>query len=193
MKRSARNSGPNRRELFECLGAGVVFQAVLEGAGKPVLASRLHIAPDGAVTLLTGKVELGQGCRTLLTQCVAEELGVDVAKVRVIMGDTARVPDDGGTFASLTTPLAVPLVRQAAAAAREMLRTMKPEEAMLREIPLQVKLTPPRQWKVLGTPVRNVNGRDMVTGRLRYSGDVTVPGALSGKVVRPDAYDAALV
>src|SRR6266542_2258817 len=115
---------PSRRELFELLGAGLVLPLVTAGAGSKPLGSRLHIAPDGMVTLLTGKVEIGQGCRTLLAQCVAEEMGVPLAKVRLIMGDTDLVLDDGGTFASLTTPLAVPMVRQAAAAARDLLRTL---------------------------------------------------------------------
>jgi isoquinoline 1-oxidoreductase len=144
------------------------------------------------VTLFTGKAELGQGSRTLLAQCVAEEMRIPVSQVRVVMADTGRTPDDGGTFASLTTPQTVPVVRQAAAAAREMLRTMKPEEAMLREISVQVKWTDPGEWRVLGSPVKNLNGRDIVTGRLKYSADWKRPGMWHGKVVRPDAYQAEL-
>lgn len=181
----------NRREW---LGAvGVTFAVTIEAAGRPVLGARLEFAPDGIVTLLTGKVELGQGSRTLLSQCVAEELQMPVSRVRVVMGDTARVPDDGGTFASLTTPLAVPAVRQAVAAAREMLRTMKPEEAVRQEIPLKVGLTSPSEWKVLGAAVPNVNGRAIVTGSLKYAGDLKLAGMLHGKVIRAEAYDAQLV
>jgi CO/xanthine dehydrogenase Mo-binding subunit len=183
---------PSRRELFELLGAGIVFQFVAEGAEPRALGSRLHIAPDGAVTLLTGKVEIGQGCRTLLAQCVAEEMRIDIGRVRVIMADTALVPDDGGTFASLTTPLAVPMVRQAAAAARELLRTVPPDQVMLREIPVKVDLSKPADWKVLGKPHRRVNDRAIVTGALKYAGDLKVPGMLAGKVVRPEAYSAEL-
>jgi isoquinoline 1-oxidoreductase len=171
----------------------VVFQFVAKGAPGMRLGARLRIADDGAVTLLTGKVELGQGARTLLTQCVAEELRVAPAKVSVIMGDTALVPDDGGTYASLTTPLTVPVVRRAAAAARRMLQTMQPGQAMDREIPVEVDLTPPEQWKILGTPLANVNARAIVTGALKYSTDRKMPGMWAGKVVRPEAYQAALV
>jgi nicotinate dehydrogenase subunit B len=183
----------NRRELLARLGGGVLFLLVGEAAGQRLLAGRLHFSEDGLVTLLTGKVEIGQGCRTLLTQCVAEELQVDPAKVRVVMGDTALAPDDGGTYGSLTTPLTVPVVRQAAAAAREMLRTMTPEEAMRREIPVEVDLTPPERWRVLGTPLQNVNARAVVTGGLKYSSDIRLPGMLAGKVIRADAYRADLV
>jgi nicotinate dehydrogenase subunit B len=193
LPRAARRSRPTRRDVLQTLGGVVVFQFVLPGAAGMRLGARLRIDGDGTVTLLTGKVELGQGARTVLTQCVAEELGVAPAKVRVIMGDTALVPDDGGTYASLTTPLTVPVVRRAAATARRMLQSMKPGEAMEREIPIQVDLTPPARWKVLGTPLANVNGRAIVTGALRYSADVKLPGMLAGKVVRPEAYQASLV
>jgi isoquinoline 1-oxidoreductase len=179
-----------RREWFL---SGALFQISAEAAGRPVLGARLQFSKDGSVTLFTGKVDVGQGCRTLLTQCVAEELRVAPEKVKVVMGDTAAVPDDGGTYASLTTPMTVPAVRQAAAAAREMLRTMKPEEAMRREIPLEIDVTAPEAWKTLGTPLKNVQGRAIVTGALKYAGDVKMPGMLAGKVLRPEAYDAELV
>ena len=181
----ARLPRPTRREAFGTIGAGFVFQFVVKGAPGTQLGARLRFDAGGAVTLLTGKVELGQGSRTLLTQCVAEELGVAPGNVRVVMGDTALVPDDGGTYASLTTPLTVPVVRQAAAAARRMLETMTPAEAGTREIPVEVDLTPPAKWKTLGKPMANVNGRAIVTGALKYSTDVKVPGMLAGKVVRP--------
>ena len=180
----------NRRQLFEALGAGVLFQFTLRAQ---TLGARLHFADDGTVTLLTGKVDIGQGSRTLLTQCVAEELQIDPAKVRLIMGDTALVPDDGGTFASLTTPMTVPVVRQAAAAARKLLRTMKPAEAMLAQLPVNVDLIAPAAWKILGKPLNNVNGRAMVTGSLHYSSDIKVPGMLAGNAVRSDEHQAELV
>jgi len=165
----------NRRQLFETLGAGTLFQFRLNGQ---TLGTRLHFAEDGTVTLLTGKVDIGQGSRTLLTQCVAEELELDPSKVKVIMGDTALVPDDGGTFASLTTPQTVPIVRQAAVEARKH---------------LSPNVTPPAFWKVLGKPLKNVSGRAIVTGQLKYSTDLKLPGMLHGKVIRSDAHQAELV
>jgi CO/xanthine dehydrogenase Mo-binding subunit len=73
------------------------------------------------VTVLTGKVECGQGIRTTLMQVAAEELDVPAARVRMLMGDTALVPDDGGTWGSLTTPETVPAIRQASVAMRQLL------------------------------------------------------------------------
>jgi isoquinoline 1-oxidoreductase len=171
----------NRRQWLQSLGAGAVIQIVVEGQ-PAVPPGRLRIEPDGSVTLFTGKVDMGQGSRTLLTQCVAEELGIDPAKVRLVMGDTAETPDDGGTYGSLTTPLAVPVVRAAAAAAREV-----------PSLAAKTDLTLPRQWRVLGSSLSSVNGRAIVSGSLKYSTDLKLPGMLAGKVIRPEAYDANLV
>ncbi len=60
----------------------------------------LAIEPDGMITAFSGKVELGTGTRTALTQIVAEELDVPFERVRLVMGDTARTPDEGYTAGS---------------------------------------------------------------------------------------------
>ena len=76
---------------------------------------------DGVITVLTSKVEVGQGSRTQLTQAAAEELRLPVDRVQFIMADTAVVPDDGGTAGSGTTPRSVPAIRRGCAAARQVL------------------------------------------------------------------------
>ena len=115
------------RRLFlgSAAGAGLLIgtrPAVAQNSPRAEsIAARLQIGPDGVVTARTSKVEIGQGSRAELTQAVAEELAVPPAQVRLIMADTAETPDDGGTAGSRTTPSTVPAVRQAAAAAREVL------------------------------------------------------------------------
>jgi isoquinoline 1-oxidoreductase len=81
----------------------------------------VHIGRDGTITVLTGKVEMGQGARAELTQAAAEELHVPPEQIRMVMADTGLVPDDGITAGSRTTPSTVPAVRQGAAAARDLL------------------------------------------------------------------------
>jgi nicotinate dehydrogenase subunit B len=127
-----------RREAARRLGSGVLFlftlrtlQADEEKAGPqkhPLLVSRLHIGDNGTITVLTGKVECGQGIRTTLTQIAAEELRLPPSRVQLIMGDTALVPDDGGTWGSLTTPQTMPVIRQACASLRELLCRSAAEE-----------------------------------------------------------------
>jgi nicotinate dehydrogenase subunit B len=86
-----------------------------------VIDAWLHIAPSGAVTVFTGKVEVGQNIRTSLSQTVADELRVPMSAVTMVMGDTARVPFDMGTFGSRTTPQMGSELRRASAALRGVL------------------------------------------------------------------------
>ncbi len=132
---------PSRRDLLQLLGAGLLISLAAPvvaqeapranrgggrggGRGNPniPIAARLHIAEDGSVTVMTSKVECGQGARAEITQAAAEELRVAAERISLIMADTALVPAaDGMTAGSRTTPSTVPAVRQACAAARDIL------------------------------------------------------------------------
>jgi isoquinoline 1-oxidoreductase subunit beta len=129
-------NGLGRREFLEVLGAGLLVTATAPvalgqrgsfrgrgggGGGPSTVAARLHIGKDGAITVMTGKVEVGQGSRAELTQAAAEELRVSPDRIQLIMADTGLTPDDGTTAGSKTTPSTVPSVRRGAAAAREIL------------------------------------------------------------------------
>ena len=97
-------------------------------AAPTALSAWLHIGETGAVTVYTGKVEVGQNARTSLTQAVAEELHAPIASIQMVMGDTALTPFDQGTFGSQTTPRMWPQIRKAAATAREMLLDLAAEK-----------------------------------------------------------------
>lgn len=56
-----------------------------------------------------------------------------------------------------------------------------------------VSTTPPEKWKVAGTAVPKVDGREFVTGGHKYASDIKVPGMLFGKVLRPASFKATLV
>src|SRR5690606_29690604 len=75
----------------------------------------------GAITAFVGKAEVGQNIHTSLAQIVGEELRVPAERVRVVMGDTGRVPFDIGTFGSRTTPITGPQLWRTGAAARGLL------------------------------------------------------------------------
>jgi isoquinoline 1-oxidoreductase len=51
---------------------------------------------------------------------------------------------------------------------------------------------PATEWKVAGTSVPKVDGRDFVTGKHRYPSDISRPGMLHGKVLRPPSFEATL-
>jgi len=88
----------SRREFLKSTGAVIVTFAWPTSLGaQPARETSaagvdawLAIAADGAITLFTGKVEIGTGVSTALAQIVAEELDVRVGRVGVIQGDTER-------------------------------------------------------------------------------------------------------
>ena len=120
----------SRRTFVQMLGAGILititegasFAQRRSGGGRGIaVAARVHINSDGTITVMTGKVEEGQGSRAELSQAAAEELRINVDKIRLVMSDSELTPDDGRTAGSRTTPGTVPAVRQGAATARELL------------------------------------------------------------------------
>ena len=100
------------------------------------LSAWIRIEADRRVTLLVGKVELGQGIVTALAQICADEIDVDMARVSVISGDTALVPNQGVTAGSFSMPNGGTAVRHAAAEARQVMIELaaaklgKPAEGM---------------------------------------------------------------
>jgi isoquinoline 1-oxidoreductase subunit beta len=131
------NFGFKRRSFMQLLGAGLLIAASAPalaqqrgggrrgggfgGSGAKSIGARIHLGKDGSITVLVGKVEAGQGARAELTQAAAEELRVPASAVQLVMADTGTVPDDGITAGSGSTPRTMPAVRQAAAAARQLL------------------------------------------------------------------------
>ena len=119
--------------IFAALGGGLMVASMPETAGAQEsgrggqqsasadLAAWIHIGEDGRITGYTGKTEIGQNIRTSLAQAIADELGVPLNGVSLVMADTDLVPFDQGTFGSLSTPRMAPVLARAAATAREML------------------------------------------------------------------------
>jgi nicotinate dehydrogenase subunit B len=81
----------------------------------------LAVWDDGSATGLHGHVDLGTGLHTALAQLVAEELDVDLARVNMLLGHTASVPNQGATIASSSIQVHGLPLRQAAAQARAWL------------------------------------------------------------------------
>jgi nicotinate dehydrogenase subunit B len=92
--------------------------------GNPAEGVEILLAlwDDGSATGLAGKVDLGTGIATALGQLVAEELGLPFERVRMVLGDTARAPNQGPTIASATLQIAAGPLRQAAAQAGAWVR-----------------------------------------------------------------------
>ncbi|MCX5762720.1 MAG: molybdopterin-dependent oxidoreductase [Gemmatimonadetes bacterium] len=106
---------------------------------SPDFNAFLHIGADGRVTLLVGKVELGQGVITSLPQLAAEELNVPLSSVDCVLGDTDLCPFDMGTFGSLSVRTLGPVLRAAAAEARAVLVQLAAERFKVEAADLDVK------------------------------------------------------
>jgi isoquinoline 1-oxidoreductase len=145
----------DRRDFVKLTASGLLLlfavkpaEAIQEGA-RPQGGARpsyptdfnayLHIAPDGHVTCLVGKVELGQGPTTTLGQLLAEELDVSMTSVDVVCGDTDLCPWDGGTYGSMSVRVFGPVLRQAGAEARAILVQMASERLQVPVDRLTVK------------------------------------------------------
>jgi len=89
--------------------------------GNRRLDAWLAIDPNGTVTIFTGKIELGQGIGTALSQIAADELDVELPRIDVVHGDTARTPNEGQTAGSLSVEQSGTALRLACAEAREIL------------------------------------------------------------------------
>jgi xanthine dehydrogenase molybdenum-binding subunit len=82
----------------------------------------------GAVSLITGATEIGQGSETVLGMIVAETLGVPLERVQVVNSDTTVKPWDVGAHASRTTFIAGNAARLAAEKVRAELLAMAAEQ-----------------------------------------------------------------
>src|SRR5438270_12604263 len=101
---------------------GAAGAAAAEAVPDPArLDAWLAVGEDGSVTVFTGMLELGMGVATAYAQIVAEELDVPVRSVSIVMGDTARTPDQAGIGGSRAISTGARPLRHAAAEARRVL------------------------------------------------------------------------
>lgn len=94
----------------------------------PDLDSWLRINADGSVTIFTGKVEIGQDIRTSFAMIAAEELGVSLDRIRMVMEDTAQTPNEGFTGSSLSLETSGNAILNATAEARHILLSVAAEK-----------------------------------------------------------------
>ena len=118
----------------------------------PQIDDWLQLDIDRSLTLFSGKVELGQGIATALAQIAADELDLSLDQVRVVMADTDRTPDEGGTTGSRSLETSGVAIRYAAASARQHLLSLAFEQLE--------SLTPANELRVDGGVIT-----DPLTGR----------------------------
>ena len=89
-------------------------------AANPMLSSWVRFSSDGEVTISPGKVEIGQGIVTALAQIAADELDVDIGRVRMVRATTAGSPNEGVTSGSLSVQQSGRALRHVCAEVRQI-------------------------------------------------------------------------
>ena len=114
-------------------GFAVGYKNTGLGGGAPdksIAQVEVWNGPDQAVyaEVRTTSAELGQGLPGVLAACAAEELGIPISHVRVLLGDTDFCPDGGPTTASRQTFVSGNAARHAA---KTLLQTFSSTAAAL--------------------------------------------------------------
>jgi len=143
--------------------------------GEPHATVKLKLDFDGSIVVLTGAAEIGQGSSTILVQCVADVLGLDLSRVRLVSGDSEVVPKDNGSYSSRVTFM---VGNAAIDAARNLKRVLV--AAAARKLGAR-----PEDIDCLGELYRagaqdqGLTFNDVVVEALRDSGTITVTGNYS--------------
>jgi CO/xanthine dehydrogenase Mo-binding subunit len=103
-------------------GRGIAI-GIKSGPTTGLSYSTVRFLADGSAIVFSGTSDMGQGARTIYAQIVAEELGIPLASVAVVMGDTAVVPYDQQTSASRSSVLMGNAVLNACRDIQRKLRT----------------------------------------------------------------------
>lgn len=110
-------------ELLALRDSLLVYRLSPAGVVEPFIL----VDGRGAIFGFSGHVDLGTGIRTSLGQIVAEEFDLTTNRVTMILGDSARTPDQGATIASDTIQTTAVPLRKAAAQARLRLHALAAE------------------------------------------------------------------
>ena len=167
--------GPNR-------GLGMACSHYISGASKPVnwtgephATVHLKLDFDGSITLLTGAAEIGQGSSTVLVQCVAEVLGLDMSRIRIVAADSAVTPKDNGSYSSRVTYM---VGNAAIEAANELKRVLVEAAAgKLDARPEDIECL--GEVYRAGTQDEGMSFDEVVTAALEETGTLTVKGNYS--------------
>ena len=222
----------SRRDFLKAGGALVLFFSLENSQGQAaparlpgslnnnrMLNAWLRIDADGTVTIYTGKIELGQGIGTALAQIAADELDVEMKRIRMVHGDTAVTPNEGQTAGSLSVETSGTAVRFACAEAREMLLaaaatklgtqdlkvvdgtingtldywTLAGEIDLKKEASGTAKPKAPSEHRWVGKSIARHDIPKKFTGGAAYVQDIRLPGMVFGRLVRPPSPGAQLV
>ncbi|HVE70418.1 MAG TPA: molybdopterin cofactor-binding domain-containing protein [Thermoanaerobaculia bacterium] len=209
-----------RRAFLELTAAGgsalvLGFDVFAQAATDFAPNAWVRIDPNGVVTLTVGKVEMGQGVRTSLPMILAEELDADWERIQLVQGMPSAKLRGLGTGGSYSIRAMWMPLRNAAAAAREMLVSaaaskLGVEPASLRtekgfvihdatgqrlsygelttaaaKLPLPQSPKLKEKFTLVGKRTKRIEGQSIVSGKAVYGLDVRIPDMLYASIERP--------
>ncbi len=134
------------------LGIGVASYVEITAAdAQDGETARLAVHDDGTATVYTGSSAHGQGHHTAWAMLVESELGIPMAQVEVIHGDTDLIPVGVGTFASRSLQIGGSAVHKAAAEVKDEARRLAAGMLEASEADLELD-TGSGRWQVRGDP-----------------------------------------
>ena len=119
-------------------GVGLASQVWYGGGGPPSYAW-VRVGSDGRATVVTAMQDIGTGTATAMAQIAAEELGLDLDRVDLVLGDSARGPYASISAGSSTLPSMGPAVRAAAADAASQILEIAAQRYHLEERVLSLR------------------------------------------------------
>jgi len=119
---------------------GVGLALYVEPCGQGWESAEVRLEADGTIVAATGSTAQGQGRETAAAQIVADAVGVDPERVRVVHGDTAATPPGIGALASRSTPIGGTALARAGAAFREKAAALA--AGLLQADPAEVRIGP---------------------------------------------------
>lgn len=167
--------GKRVQEGSKMRGIGIACNSQSTGSrmgGHNASSAVIKVHEDGAVTLLTGATDVGQGSDTVLAQIVAEELGLNYDEVRVSQNDTEITPIDPGTYGSRVTFTSGNAAIAAAADVRQQIFSFAAEK--LEVNPRDLEIGDHRIY-VKGSPERGISWLEAVRHSF-YSKDTPLIG-----------------
>ncbi len=133
---------------------GIAVACYVEGTGiGPYEGAKVQVQANGKVSVATGIGTQGQGHFTSFAQIAADQVGVDVADVTVVTGDTDQFYWGAGTFASRGAVVAGNAVNAAAGVVREKILRLAAEHFECAEDDLVIENG---EVAIVGVPGRSV-------------------------------------
>jgi 4-hydroxybenzoyl-CoA reductase alpha subunit len=141
--------------------AGASFPSGVSNMSHISSGSVVQLGQDGAVNVLSGAADIGQGAETVISQIVAEVLGVPMEDIRITAADTGLTPLDPGTFGSGVTVRAGNAARLAALEVKEKLFKFVAEKL---DAAMEDLVAKDRMIFVKGVPDKGLSLREAIKG-----------------------------